>query len=159
VSTGSIEYWPDPQRAVAEAYRVLRPGGVAMLAGPLPPRNALARRLADAWMLFPPEAAYRQWFERAGFDEVTVRYIAPDWHRPGAAPYALAIAGVKRTPGASPASTVVAGRPERLHEPMTPLHALRFAGRFVAGSLAGALFVPIGVAMEARHRLARRRGA
>jgi MPBQ/MSBQ methyltransferase len=27
VSTGSIEYWPDPQRAIAEAYRVLRPAG------------------------------------------------------------------------------------------------------------------------------------
>jgi MPBQ/MSBQ methyltransferase len=159
VSTGSIEYWPDPQRAIAEAYRVLRPGGVAMLAGPLPPGNPVARRLADAWMLFPPEASYRQWFERAGFDEVTVRHIAPDWHRPGTAPYALAIAGVKRAPGASPASTVVAGRPERLQEPMTPGHALRFAGRFVAGSLAGALFVPIGVALEARHRLSRRRGA
>jgi MPBQ/MSBQ methyltransferase len=27
VSAGSIEYWPEPQRAIAEAYRVLRPGG------------------------------------------------------------------------------------------------------------------------------------
>ena len=34
VSTGSIEYWPDPQRAIAEAYRVVRPGGVALVAGP-----------------------------------------------------------------------------------------------------------------------------
>jgi MPBQ/MSBQ methyltransferase len=158
VSTGSIEYWPDPQRAIAEAYRVLKPGGVAMLAGPLPPGNPIARRLADAWMLFPPEAAYRQWFERAGFDAVSVRHIAPDWHRAGAAPYALAIAGTKPAPGASPASTVVAGRPERLQEPMTVGRSLRFAGRFAAGSLAGALFVPIAAALEARHRLGRRRG-
>ena len=35
VSCGSVEYWPDPQRAIDEAHRVLRPGGVAMLAGPL----------------------------------------------------------------------------------------------------------------------------
>ena len=27
VSAGSIEYWPDPQRAIAEAYRVVKPGG------------------------------------------------------------------------------------------------------------------------------------
>ena len=26
VSAGSIEYWPDPQRGIAEAYRVLRAG-------------------------------------------------------------------------------------------------------------------------------------
>src|SRR5262245_42523034 len=25
VSAGSIEYWPDPQRAIAEAYRVVKP--------------------------------------------------------------------------------------------------------------------------------------
>jgi MPBQ/MSBQ methyltransferase len=112
-------------------------------------------------MLFPPEHAYRDWFARAGFEDVAVRHIAPDWHRPGAAPYALAIAGVKRSPGASPAALAVAGRPERLQEPMTPARAARFAGRFVAGSLAGALFVPVGAALEARHRLrlGRRRGA
>ena len=27
VSAGSIEYWPDPQRGIAEAYRVTRAGG------------------------------------------------------------------------------------------------------------------------------------
>ncbi|GLJ35008.1 hypothetical protein SUGI_0704410 [Cryptomeria japonica] len=29
VSAGSIEYWPDPQRGVAEAYRVVKEGGKA----------------------------------------------------------------------------------------------------------------------------------
>ena len=48
-----------PAARIAEAYRVVKPGGVAMLAGPLPPGNRVARRLADAWMLFPPEAEYR----------------------------------------------------------------------------------------------------
>ena len=57
VSTGSIEYRPDPQRAIAEAYRVLRPGGVAMLAGPLARSHPLARRLSDTWMLFSPSAS------------------------------------------------------------------------------------------------------
>jgi MPBQ/MSBQ methyltransferase len=80
VSTGSIEYWPDPQRAIAEAYRVVRPGGRAMVAGPVPPRHRLARRLADTWMLFPAEADYRRWFERAGFTDVSVVHVAPEWH-------------------------------------------------------------------------------
>jgi hypothetical protein len=41
---------------------------------------------------------------------------------------------------------------------MTLGRSIRFAGRFAAGSLAGALFVPIAAALEARHRLGRRRG-
>ena len=59
VSTGSIEYWPDPQRAIAEAYRVLRPGGIALLAGPLRRTHPLARALSDAWMLFPSRGRVR----------------------------------------------------------------------------------------------------
>jgi MPBQ/MSBQ methyltransferase len=27
VSAGSIEYWPEPQRGICEAYRVIKPGG------------------------------------------------------------------------------------------------------------------------------------
>ena len=46
VSAGSIEYWPDPQRGIAEAYRVLREGGTATLIGPVEPANAILRRLA-----------------------------------------------------------------------------------------------------------------
>ena len=51
VSAGSIEYWPAPERGIAEAYRVLKPGGVALVAGPVPPgdrRAALAGRAVDA---------------------------------------------------------------------------------------------------------------
>jgi len=67
VSAGSIEYWPDPQRGIAEAYRVLKPGGIALMIGPLRPQNALGRFLGDTWMLFPEETEYIQWFEAAGF--------------------------------------------------------------------------------------------
>src|SRR5688572_21607715 len=103
VSCGSIEYWPDPQRAIAESYRVLRPGGIALVVGPLPPGGRLARRLADAWMLFPTEAQYREWFARAGFEVVETSYVDAPWQRDGGAPYGLAIAGRKPAPGASPA--------------------------------------------------------
>jgi MPBQ/MSBQ methyltransferase len=70
VSAGSIEYWPDPQRGIAEAYRVVREGGVATVIGPVRPAGRLARALADLWMLFPEEAQYLEWFERAGFTGV-----------------------------------------------------------------------------------------
>jgi len=157
VSAGSIEYWPDPARAIAEAHRVLRPGGVATVAGPLPPRNALARRLADAWMLFPTEAQYRDWFVAAGFGDVEVVHVAPEWHRGGREGYALAIAGVK-----DEEAQMVQGpaeRSERLDAPLSPADRARFAARFVAGSAAGAAFVPIGAALAARDRLARRRAS
>jgi MPBQ/MSBQ methyltransferase len=152
VSAGSIEYWPDPQLAIAEAYRVLRPGGVALIVGPLPPPNPITRRLADLWMLFPPEGDYWRWFEAAGFADVRTRYVAPDWYRGKRGPYAIAIAGTKPQSGRSP---FAAGVPaERLAGPLTLAARLRFAGRFVAGSIAGALFIPVAIALAIRARLA-----
>ena len=43
VSCGSIEYWPDPARAIAEAHRVVRPGGTVLVVGPLSPQRRLAQ--------------------------------------------------------------------------------------------------------------------
>jgi MPBQ/MSBQ methyltransferase len=147
VSTGSIEYWPDPQRGIAEAYRVLRPGGIAMLAGPVRPAHAWARRLADAWMLFPAEDEYRAWFAAAGFTGIEVRRIAPDWF---GGDFAVAIAGRKEAPGPS---RVALAPPEPPDAPMTPRRWLRFA----AGSLAGLAFVPVALALTLRARLRRGR--
>ena len=58
VSAGSIEYWPEPQRGICEAYRVLKPNGVACLIGPVHPTFWLSRFFADVWMLFPTEQEY-----------------------------------------------------------------------------------------------------
>ncbi|KAM0883874.1 hypothetical protein ACQ4PT_031343 [Festuca glaucescens] len=55
VSAGSIEYWPDPQRGIKEAYRVLSTGGLACIIGPVRPTFWLSRFFADMWMLFPTE--------------------------------------------------------------------------------------------------------
>ncbi len=157
VSAGSVEYWPDPQRAVAEAYRVIRPGASATVIGPLRPAHPLVRRLAELWMLFPAEREYREWFERAGFETIEVVYVAPDWYaEDSGAPYALAIAGRKPAAGPSP-YVAPAPKAEALEQPLTGVgERLRFAGRFVAGSLAGAAFVPLAAALTLKARLRRR---
>jgi MPBQ/MSBQ methyltransferase len=146
VSTGSIEYWPDPQRAIAEAYRVLRPGGVALIAGPLGRRHPLARALSDAWMLFPTEDEYVAWFERAGFERIERVHVAPEWWDARWDPYAVAIAGVKPRAGVSPLALApttddTAG--------VTPVRLARFA----AGSLAGAAFIPVALWFTLLRRL------
>jgi MPBQ/MSBQ methyltransferase len=151
VSAGSIEYWPDPQRGIAEAHRVLREGGTATVIGPVEPANPLLKRLAGAWMLFPPESDYRTWFERAGFEDVELHALAPDWYR-GRSVYAVAVTGVKR--GATPALPPAVA--EERTAPMTLAGRVRFAARFVLGSAAGFAFVPIGAALALRARLARR---
>src|SRR3954471_19599609 len=90
VSAGSIEYWPSPERGIAEAYRVLRQGGIAVVVGPVPPGDRILRALAELWMLFPTEAQYREWFERAGFEDVELTPVAPDWYRDRRSCYAVA---------------------------------------------------------------------
>jgi MPBQ/MSBQ methyltransferase len=153
ISSGSIEYWPDPERAIREAHRVLRPGGLAMVAGPLPPSGRAARWLADAWMLFPSRADYVRWFEAAGFADVRVLTMHPPWAAsPGDGAYAVAIAG-RATRNGAPAPNWGEGLPERADEPWTVRRLVRFA----AGSLAGALFIPIAIFMKLRARRAPRR--
>jgi MPBQ/MSBQ methyltransferase len=149
VSTGSIEYWPDPQRAVTEAYRVLRPGGVALLVGPLRRSHPLARALSDAWMLFPAEDEYVAWFQRAGFEELQRVHVAPAWWDPTWDPYAVAIAGVKPRAGASP--LVLDPPVADAAPPVTPARLARFA----AGSLAGAAFIPVALWFTLRRWLRR----
>ena len=151
VSAGSIEYWPDPQRGIAEARRVLREGGTATVIGPVEPANPVLRRLASTWMLFPPEQDYRRWFGAAGFTDVQVHALAPDWYR-GRSVYAVAVTGVRR----GPAPALPPAVPEARDAPLTLAGRARFAARFVLGSAAGLAFVPIGAALALRARLARR---
>jgi MPBQ/MSBQ methyltransferase len=153
VSAGSVEYWPEPQRAVAEAYRVLRSGGTAVVIGPLRPRGWVVRALAGTWMLFPDASEYHEWFARAGFEQLEAFTLGAPWHADGEGGYAVAMRGVKPAAGRSPLA--LPPKREDLSAPLGLVGRLRFALRFVVGSLAGAAFVPVGVVLGLR---ARRRG-
>jgi MPBQ/MSBQ methyltransferase len=149
VSAGSIEYWPDPQRGIAEAFRVLRPGGVATVIGPVRPAGRVARFLADLWMLFPTVDEYRTWFERAGFRDVEVVPLAPDWYRDSRGPYGVAVSAVA---GAGAPPVAFPPPAERVDAPLTLVGRALVAARFVVGSLAGLAFVPIALVMKLRVR-------
>ncbi len=142
ISAGSIEYWPEPQRGIAEAYRVLKPGGKALLIGPLRPENKISRFLADTWMLFPGEAEYLKWYESAGFVNIQKRYVAPHWVLKEK--YAVAIVGEKPKAGKSPL-VLSAPQKENIHEKMTFLRKLIFWQRLIVGNLAGFLFIPMAI--------------
>jgi MPBQ/MSBQ methyltransferase len=137
---------------VSGAFRVLRPSGVGVVVGPVRPAGRLARALADLWMLFPAVEQYREWFERAGFEDVRVSAVAPAWYR-GPTPYAVAVAGTKPAPGPSPLA--LPEPVERVDAPLSPRERLRFAARFALGSLAGFAFVPLGAVLALRARLGR----
>ena len=101
----SIEYWPDPQRGIKEAYRVLKIGGKACVIGPVYPTFWLSRFFADMWMLFPKEKEYVEWFKKAGFKDVKLKKIGPKWYR-GVRRHGLimgcSVTGVKPLSGDSP---------------------------------------------------------
>jgi len=150
ISAGSIEYWPEPQRAICEAYRVTKPGGIALIIGPLQRKNPLVRWLSDTWMLFPPEADYLRWYEAAGFTEIKTVYIQPSWYdNKEGNEYAIAIAGVKPCAGESP--LILPPKQEDKREPMTIGRTLTFIYRFFVGSIAGAFFVPIAIIQVFKH--------
>lgn len=60
---------------------MIKPGALACLIGPVHPTFPLSRFFADAWMLFPTEQEYLDWFTAAGFEDVKITRIGPKWYR------------------------------------------------------------------------------
>jgi demethylmenaquinone methyltransferase/2-methoxy-6-polyprenyl-1,4-benzoquinol methylase len=117
-SSGSIEYWPNPVDALAEARRVTKPGGTVLVVGPDYPDSALFQRLADAIMLFYDEAEADRMFSEAGFEEFDhhVQQRAPG--TPKAITTVAVVPG--DDPGAGPdGETVADGRTDSDPDPGT----------------------------------------
>lgn len=151
VSCGSIEYWPDPQRGIAEAYRVIKPGAVACVVGPVHPTHWLSRMMADAWMLFPTEEEYVEWFKAAGFYSVKLKRIGPRWYR-GCRAHGLimgcSVTGIKplRAEGPSPLVLGEMGE-ETIDKKKKKETTFKTLLRVLLGSLAGFYFFLVPVYM------------
>nr|ABF85788.1 At3g63410 [Arabidopsis thaliana] len=152
VSAGSIEYWPDPQRGIREAYRVLKIGGKACLIGPVYPTFWLSRFFSDVWMLFPKEEEYIEWFKNAGFKDVQLKRIGPKWYR-GVRRHGLimgcSVTGVKPASGDSPLQ--LGPKEEDVEKPVN--NPFSFLGRFLLGTLAAAWFVLIPIYMWIKDQI------
>lgn len=150
VSAGSIEYWPDPQRGICEAYRVVKEGGIACIIGPVHPTFWLSRFFADMWMLFPTEAEYIEWFTKAGFTDVKIKRIGPQWYR-GVRRHGLimgcSVTGVKQEAGPSP---LPLGPKAEVSAP-TSKNPLLFLFRLLLGTLAGFYYFLVPVYMYLKN--------
>lgn len=153
VSAGSIEYWPDPQRGICEAYRVLKPGGKACMIGPVYPTHPVSCFFSGLWMLFPTEEEYKLWFEQAGFEDVQILRIGPKWYR-GVRRHGLimgcSVTGVKRAAGASPLDL-----PAKPAESRTELNSNPFkvALRLLLGTLAGFYYFVLPIYMWIKDKV------
>ena len=145
VSAGSIEYWPHPAQGVREAYRVVKPGGIATLIGPIEPPTWWGRAISETWMLFPPKEDYRRWYEQAGFENIQVRYLDPGWYT-GDTHFAISIAGTKPLDG--PAVAPEIPEPEDVVEE-GPAAFAKTVGRVLVGSAAGGAFIPMALGAKA----------
>ena len=73
---GAFDMFPEPQRVVAEVFRVLRPGGRAVLniGWRVDPGTQTHRAWGEFWVW--AEDDVRRMVEDAGFSDVTVQYVA-----------------------------------------------------------------------------------
>ncbi|WP_338730019.1 methyltransferase domain-containing protein [Haladaptatus sp. DJG-WS-42] len=78
-SSGSIEYWPEPVKALREIRRVVKPGNTVLIVGPNHPQNFVMGKLADAMMLFYDEAEADRMFSEAGFVDIEHTLMGPKY--------------------------------------------------------------------------------
>lgn len=151
-SAGSIEYWPHPDLGIKEAFRVVKPGGRATIIGPVHPEHWISKIFADLWYLFPTSTEYKNWFQQAGFVDVRVEQITPDWYTLADRDHGLimgfVVTGVRpinsSNPDPQPAPAPVAAS-------NNVVRALLFLPRFVLGNIGGGYYAVLPVFIYAKN--------
>ncbi len=78
----ALHHAPEPARAVAGAYRILRPGGQVMILDLLRHHFVQARELyGDHWLGFA-ESDLQRWLEAAGFKQLEIAVVAREEQPP-----------------------------------------------------------------------------
>ena len=78
-----LHHVPEPERALADIARVLKPRGRAIVVDMLPhDRDSYRQQMGHVWLGFS-EAHVRQLFEDAGFEEIRVVALPPDTRAKG----------------------------------------------------------------------------
>jgi demethylmenaquinone methyltransferase/2-methoxy-6-polyprenyl-1,4-benzoquinol methylase len=78
-SSGSIEYWPHPVRALREIRRITKPGGQVLIVGPNYPESGVMQRVADSIMLFYDAEEADRMFSEAGYEDIEHRLMGPTY--------------------------------------------------------------------------------
>src|SRR5262249_2382557 len=90
-----LHHVADPAKALAEAARILKPGGSVLVVDMLPhDRENYRQQMGHVWLGFPEDAT-RRMLEESGFQDVRVVALAPDEKAKG--PALFVATGSKRT--------------------------------------------------------------
>jgi ArsR family transcriptional regulator len=82
VLSQALHHAAEPLKAIAAAYRILKPGGQVVILDLLRHKFEKARELyGDRWLGFP-ESDLQKWMESAGFKNVQVRTVAREEQPP-----------------------------------------------------------------------------